>query len=301
MLITDLSGTHVEDVCTLFSTVFGVGMSPEVWRWKYQGAAQIGSINLAAYDEKYGLVGHAGAIVLPGSFARGRAIAVAQVCDIMVAPLARGGLGRSEVYPKLMQAMKDSLASRYPGVYAYGFPGERPFRLGERLGFYWRIEGIAEFRLPAQRKSLSLWAVDSLDWGSRHIDRVAHRTALMRETPGVIRNEVYLGWRYRQCPDRGYTLLRLRRAFRSVGWVVVSGEGDVLRVVDGVFPGYDASSVTIALADWALHHRFRELVTWFKVPGADARETGIVATEFGVHPPMGRHLPDFQPGDVDIF
>ena len=303
MLITDLSEAHIEKVCALFSTVFGADRTPEVWRWKYQSTAHIGAINLVAHDTNGDLVGHVGAIILPGTAAQGRSIPVAQVCDIMVAPSARGGLGGDEVYPRLMQAMRSSLASRYQGAYAFGFPGKRPFRLGERLGFYWRIEDVVEFCHPVRRSALSFWSVDSLDWDSQHIDRIEQRAASMRDAPTAIRNRTYLDWRYRLCPGKTYTLLRFRWAFRSVGWVVVAGEGDVLRVIDSALPDHEAASLITALAGWALRKGFSEIVTWLKTPNVDvdARDAGIVATEFGVQLPMGRYRPVFQPGDVDIF
>lgn len=301
MLITELPDTHVESLCSLFSTVFGVSMSPEMWRWKYHGTAQIDSINLVAYDDDDRLIAHAGAVILLGALDQGRSIPVAQVCDIMIAPSARGGIGRDEVYPKLMQAMKSSLASRYSDVYAFGFPGRRPFKLGERLGFYWRIGDITEYRLLARRSPWSLWTVDTMDWDDQHIERLELHAASMREAPAVIRNRAYLDWRYRQCPKKTYILLRIRKAFNCVGWAVVAGEGEVLRVIDSSFPGDKTASIVAALADWALRQGFSEIVTWLSVADAEIRDTGIVATEFGVQPPMGRYLPVFQPGDVDIF
>ncbi len=302
MQIELLREEDVPHACGLFEHVFGHHVSPDYWRWKYHGSHLLGCVNVIAKDTEGNLIGHAGAMVLPGSAKDGQSCPVAQVCDIMVAQAVRGGLGRDGIYPILIRTLQSALADKFPGIYAYGFPGERPFRLGERLGFYWRIRDIKEYRLQAAlRDHFSLWSVKSMNWNSPHINRLESLSVTLRSAPAALRNSAYLEWRYRDCPHRAYVLLGVHRAFRTVGWAVVAREGDALRIVDACLPGRPPSALVKAILEWAASQGFREVVTWLETPGIQGADTGIVATEFAVFPPLGRFRPHFQPGDIDIF
>ena len=133
--IGHLQPHEVPALCELFQRVFSVTLTPEARHWKYEQGPRLGSLSLLARDGAGALVGHVGALVFPG-VCQGRALPMAQVCDIMVDSRARGGLDAGGVYGRLMQALQAELSHAHPGVLAYGFAGIRPYRLGERMGLY---------------------------------------------------------------------------------------------------------------------------------------------------------------------
>jgi len=302
---------EVDAACALFASVFGLAISPTQWRWKYEAGPRLGRINVAARDDSGRWVGHAGAIVFPGA-CRGRALPMAQVCDIMVARDARGGLDVGGVYPRLIAALRRLLRERFPGVFAYGFPGTRPFRLGERMGFYRRLYDCREAIVETSERSG--WAtlsrcVSESEWDPARLDRIWARLPAAQSGPTVARTGSYLTWRYRDHPTNAYRLWILRRWFRDAGWLVTRTMPDGAQwVVDAMLP--DPSEASAACM--ALRSRLADqaaatvpLHTWLPLtpkPGVRVEATPIVATEFLAEawrtdlPP-----PAFQPGDTDVF
>lgn len=312
MRIKDLPDTDIEAACALFFNVFALDVSPSAWRWKYHGSALLGSINLVAYGLTGEMIGHAGAVVLPG-IDQGGARPMVQICDVMVAAHRRGGAGDTAVYPALMRAMCEAINQRFPGAYAYGFPGKRPFLLGERLGFYRRAYDIQAQTIELVAKPHIVWppsAVRALDWGlltrdPARFERIWTNEATSAGSPAVKRDTRYLLWRYAQHPSRSYKLLMLRRPWRDVAWWVVSSEGATLRVVDAL--GHEARSVVALklLGNWAAQQGFTRLLCWHLAQGEieNATDTGIVAMQFvlGAAAIDPLRKPQFMPGDLDVF
>lgn len=308
MLIKDLPDEHIEAVCALFLQVFSVDVSPLVWRWKYHGTAQLGAINLVAYDAVGTLVGHAGAIVLPG-VDQEQPRAMVQICDVMVASHRRGGAGGEAVYPALMRALRTAINARFPGAYAYGFPGKRPFLLGERLGFYQRAYDIVEQVIQPQVKSKpwwSLYSVHVLEQGalakdSARLQRLWGASTKSNGAPVVVRDAAYVLWRYAQHPTRRYTVLVLRRAWRDLACWVVAVEGEALRVVDALGDAARSEHGLEALQAWAGQQGFTRLLCWHSVTNAAQVDFGIVAGQFALGTGEVLRIPSFMPGDLDIF
>ena len=132
--IGPLQPQEVPAFCTLFQRVFSVSLTPDLRQWKYEQGPRLGSVSLVARDASGALVGHAGALIFPGTY-QGRMLPMAQVCDVMVEVEARGGLDAGGTYGRLMQALQHELARRHPGVLAYGFAALCAITTAMRIGW----------------------------------------------------------------------------------------------------------------------------------------------------------------------
>ena len=305
MHIHDLPPERIDAACALFAQVFAVHITPEVWRWKYHGTALLGAINLVAEDEQGAMIGHAGAVIMAGEDQHG-ARPMVQICDVMVAAHQRGKSGGQAVYPALMRAMRAAVLARYPQAYAYGFPGQRPFLLGQRLGFYQRVYNIKEHRLSLVALPTVAWfspSVRAMQWDklAQHAIIIERLSRASRTTePQIRRDFAYLQGRYAQHPNKSYRLLWLHGLWRRLGAWVVLAEGDSLRVVDGIGETSTPRALA-ALTQWAATQGFANLLHWFgQVDEGAGNDTGIVAMQFVLGDEPLR-APKFLPGDLDIF
>jgi hypothetical protein len=336
VVLEDVSGAgaQIDALCALFEQVYGHPVDARTWRWKYHAGPRLGHLNIVARDAYQGrVVGHIGATIFPGLH-RGEPLPMAQVCDVMVEPGARGGLGPGSVYGRLVGAMRQALASRFPNVYAYGFPGGRPFALGERVGYYRRLAILRSVEMTAG-KALGWrdWfvAVRRLEWGRDHVpaaidgvwrrverDSVAfaarasgsgvagRQPAVVLGGPLVRRDAPYVAWRYRDHPSRSYALWEVHTFGRCAGWMVTAAlEPGRHAVVDALVPAVDAMTALRALwrALAALEHASQvRLYRWWPLADLPSRDEPIVPTEFVVgHAHAGWPPPYLQPGDTDVY
>lgn len=311
-----MTGVHVREadlsdipaLCALFADVFGRSPGQEEWRWKYHDAALPAGVNVVL--ERAGeLLGHAGAIVLDGVH-DGRPVKIAQVGDVMLAPRARGLAGPGGAYAIFMSGLIELLQARHPGGMFFGFPGVRPFRLGERLGLYRGTGEIESWQLDCQPQGLASLRVVELDWETPRLDALWARHA---GRPGVwcARTRSYLDWRYRRHPRFSYALLGLRLgripAMAVDGWAVVRREGGTLTVIDRLIDESLLVRALGAISAWAARQGCCRLVFWpgreiSPLPGALRQPTGMV----GVVMPSSASafddaMPMWQPGDTDVF
>lgn len=304
-VIRDAGESSVESLCQLFEQVFGKAVDPAVWRWKYLDEALSGHENVVLADESGAILGHAGAIILPGSH-EGRPVPIAQLCDVMLAPAARGQFGPGGPYASFMKALIAKLQSRLPGGLYYGFPGHRPFRLGERLGLYRGTGPISELRETVHPRRWSGWRICELDWQDPLLDRlwVSHAGR-----PGclLVRDRRYLSWRYARNPLWRYRLLGLRSGFKVSGWMVVKREGALLRCIDRLVDETRLNESLNALAAYAGASGASEMSWWpagFQpragtVTLHDTQLIGVVLPASA--PEFAAVTPFWQPGDADVY
>ncbi|MFN3985310.1 MAG: GNAT family N-acetyltransferase [Rhodocyclaceae bacterium] len=303
--VRDVGDAAVEDLCGLFATVFHKAVEPAAWRWKYQDAALSGHVNVVLEGEG-GILGHAGAVILPGVF-DGEPVPIAQVCDVMLSPDARGGAGPRGAYATFMNGLIAALQSRIPQGMFYGFPGERPFRLGERLGFYRGTGRIHEYVIDARPSHARLWRLCRLDWADARID-ARWRDAAGRPGCRLVRDRRYLDWRYARNPHRPYLLIGVRSGLALSGWLVLHRAGEEMWLVDHGLEDAALQALLPALRGWVHARGARRLVWWQGdlsaegVPaGAQARDTGMVGV---VMPSSAARFaacqPAWQPGDTDV-
>jgi hypothetical protein len=333
-----LQPQEVPAFCALFQRVFSVSLTPALRQWKYEQGPRLGSVSLVARDASGALVGHAGALIFPGTY-QGRILPMAQVCDVMVEAEARGGLDAGGTYGRLMQALQHELARRHPGVLAYGFAGIRPYKLGARMGLYRAVQecrmGFLEDLPPAGGSEAAAvsaavasvqrvwgttapwaWAAQRADWDHPAFARLWARWGVRGECPRVQRTPAYLQWRYATHPQHRYQPWLLRRWGRAQGWVVTRDLPDGSRcLVDsllpaGLSPVQAAQAVQRSLsAPASVPNRAHSypvpsprVSSWDIRTDVSARLEPIMACEVLVDRWHSDQVtPQFQPGDTDVF
>jgi hypothetical protein len=326
--IGPLQPGEVPAFCALFQRVFSVSVTPEWRHWKYEQGPRLGRVSLVARDATGALVGHAGALVFPG-VAQGRSLPMAQVCDVMVDPAVRGGVGHGGTYGRLMAALQRELASAHPGVFAYGFAGIRPYKLGARMGLYRAVQpcrmGVLEFQadaasprppsmglgwLPSPLRQWARWSAYPVAWNDPTLATIWRRRGPTSPGPQVQRTNAYLHWRYATHPSHRYQAWLMRRWGRAHGWVVARTMSDGhWCVVDYLLPA--DLSVAVAAENLAAEHLRAEplaagwplrIGSWDVITESSARLEPVMGCEVRVgHWHSDEVTPRFQPGDTDVF
>lgn len=303
--VREVEGASAETLCALFARVFNHPIEPSAWRWKYHDPSLQGCVNVVL-EQAGAIVGHAGAVILPGVL-HGHPVSIAQVCDVMLAPELRGGAGPSGAYATFMNGFIASMQRRLPDGMYYGFPGTRPFRLGERLGFYRGTGPIIAHSCLAAMRRLSAWRLVPLAWDDVRVDRLWSDVGNQREC-GLVRDRRFLDWRYARNPLRTYRLIGVRGGLRLRGWVVVSPSPDGLLVVDQLLPKGLFDVALPAILNWAAVHGHAR-VTWWPGsptdrPPAEAQtySNGMVGVVMPSSASAFAHIaPCWQPGDSDVY
>lgn len=295
-------------IIALFGTVFGAPLTEARWRWKYTGTGLTPPLAQLAFDRDGQLVGHAGAIPLRG-WHQGRELPFFQICDVMVHSAARGQLGGRNLFTQLARELLSGLASRWPDAFAYGFPGQRPFRLGERSRVYGAMERAPRLLRPARQPLLPLLCTRPLDWNDPRLDALWARFAPAFPL-ALVRDRAYLGWRYADNPFRPYGLLGLHRAGRLFGWAVVRQDEGRLRVIDLLVGRRWLKPALAALDRVALAAGATELEIWlprgWREAGGGRQElTEVVVANMVWRLPIptteAREALYYTMGDLDIF
>jgi len=235
----------------LFCEVFKQPMSESLWRWKYRGflsKAKTKSFAVGGFTPEGDLVAHAGALVFPGVGADSTRAhpaqvrsEVVQICDVMIADPWRGPRVDGSVYQRLMFHLRGCLGRMTTKPFAYGFPGLRPFRLGERLGFYRGIQALRLHVWTTPFEASQRIRVDPLPWATAlpWVDDDWNGRSHDVLTPLIARNAAYVEWRYASHPLWGYQFWLVSRRIgpfsKQLGWMVTRGWHDGILAVDGLF------------------------------------------------------------------
>lgn len=298
----------------LFSLVFGQVRSPAEWRWKFGSnpgscADPNRSDSVVAVDGRGSVVAHAGAVVLPGWF-RDQAIPMVQVCDVMVHPDHRGGIGRNNLFTLMLRDLLERLASRLPAGFRYGFPGRGPYLVGERARVYEQLGIAVECEIPPARPRYSPWRALPLAWDDPRLDHLWER---MRGQYGLslIRNGAYLRWRYADNPSHTYRLIGVFLFGWLIGWVVSRQDAERLLLVDVLLPRLATRGALQRVATLLLvespHDAARVWLpdSWRPALKSRCRETPVVTANMSWRSPVdtatARRSLYYTMGDVDIF
>lgn len=210
---------------SLFEQCFGAPMDKELWRWKYRQSTGLSQVAVQGQQ----IVGFFG-VVPRESFDSGLPVQIAQISDVMVNNQAGGGLGRARLFERLKSAFTHAHVGEGARFkYAFGFPTERAFALGEKRKVYSRVDEI--LRLNWRTKTIGK---RTLGW--RQFDRAdAEVLNELWESmrPGVsqlvinVRNADWVGRRYFDRPKSEYTCLIFYKRWSgaAVGFAVLRSEG----------------------------------------------------------------------------
>jgi len=213
-------------VLSLFKVCFGESMGRDLWRWKYQQQAELSTVAFQG-NRAVGFFGVRSTVTnVFGSSTR-----VAQICDVMVHPSYSAGLARASLFRKLKECFTKTYVGenlRYP--YAFGFPTQRAYALGERLRVYTKVGEI--FRLswkpkPVKRRKLGFRAFDRADASS--LSKIWQTAQL--DFADLAINERTAGWVFNRFLDRpnchyDCTLYYGRLTGRIIGYTVVRKESE---------------------------------------------------------------------------
>ncbi len=287
------AGEGAERLVALFETVFQHAVSPQDWAWKYAHAASFHTIACAPDGS---LLGHAG-VQFAGHLPNGRK--AGQVCDVMVHPAHRGQL-QGGVFARMLGELAAEAGRQGYGL-CYGFPGDRPAKLGVRLGVYDEVARPREAVYMPQM--VTLWQHVWL--GVRELDATtfAPRLATTAAQRGVVhRTPEQMLWRYVQAP-RTYRFFVVGPRWRPATLVAKDCGDGTLLVVDGLGAARCPSVCLQALAN-ASRKTVRAWAHRVSGEGGEVWPTPLVTIELAQLP--GRSRPDnwfddCRPGDVDIY
>jgi hypothetical protein len=334
------SPDDIAGVCRLFQDVFGQPITESTWRWKYLSAPGGVAYNWVAHEAERNThpLGHVGCLVLPGWW-QGQPALMAHLTDVMVHSSVRAGLSRGSVYGRLMVTMAKELRaledSRQTPVFAYGFPGRRPSRLGQRMGLYRPL--LPNLQQPVWTHHVPVAAPVALSapvLQARNLRLSQFIAPAPAPIPAVLpslhKNATYLQWRYAAHPGRSYRLWTMAEHWgRPTGWAVTS-TGTESWVVDANLPAFPDtpdtwSAVLCALAAATGCHTWRSWRPAGQAGIIDLADASlIVPGQFRVEnilesdrrlmsemsPKHGSRLqqsqretdqPRFHPGDTDVF
>lgn len=148
----------------------------------------------------------------------------------MVAPAARGHLGSKNLYTQMIRQFFDRLSSQFPNALAYGFPGERPFKLGRYAGVYGCIEIAQEIQLSPE--GASRWTrVKPVPLVSADLDKIWHRLKGQYDLC-LVRDSAYVRWRYAEHPTRNYERVSLTSWGEVFGWAILQRQADKTQIID---------------------------------------------------------------------
>lgn len=288
------AGERAERLVVLFETVFQHAVSPTDWAWKYAHAASFHTIACAPDGS---LLGHAG-VQFAGDLPNGRK--AGQVCDVMVHPAHRGQL-QGGVFARMLGELAAEAGRRGYGL-CYGFPGDRPAKLGVRLGVY---DEVARPREAVFRPQVAtLW--QRVGWVVRELDATTFARRLNADAAQrlvVHRNAEQVLWRYVQAP-RVYRYFVVGPRWQPATLVVRGGDDGTLLVVDVLGAARCTPACLQALANVSEQtvRAWAHLVTG--TLHGETAPTPLVVIELAQLP--GRSRPDNwfddgRPGDVDIY
>jgi hypothetical protein len=308
-IIRDYKTGDEQEITALFGKVFGKEMSIEQWKWKYLIPGNGSIYSKVAEDSSGKIIGHAGAVPLKGVFHK-QAMPFFQGVDVMVHSKDRGGFSARNLFVGMMKLLSEELNSAFSPVILYGFPGKRPFIIGERFGVYEKIAHIIDISKHLRRSLFNPYQVRVLDWNDAGLDGLWQELS-ENFILSVIRDRKYLHWRYGINPFFSYSLLGFFFLGKLKGWAVIrKSENEILAVDLLTNPG-SCSGVLRALGNFLLSRgennvRFWLPVSWRKYfRNYKLRETAIIASNAVWNLPIKtstvRDNLYYNMGDTDIF
>jgi hypothetical protein len=228
-------------ILALWQAAFGREMAPRLWSWKYLENPYGHQILLCESEAGQVVAMYAG-VPYRANF-QGETVRITHLTDNMSHPAYRGPIGgKKGLFVRTVLAFFDRYGGPHASIYLYGFPGERHFRLGERLLEYRALSGGVRF-MTATTTDLAqgiipfAGKIDRISVCDASFDRLAE--ASRRFYPfSIMRDSAFLRWRFLEHPANHYELFGYRSLMRKRlrGYTVLSLLGDQARLVDFLMP-----------------------------------------------------------------
>ena len=328
LLLTD-SDTPL--ACELFEQVFKLPITPAQWRWKYQEGPRLGEVHVGIKSAQGQLMAHAGASVFEGQYkdpeGQLQSLPMAQVCDVMVHESARSAVTHQGAYGQVIHALQTQLAQAFPGVYAYGFAGIRPYKLGVKMGLYKLHQDCRMGQLNVQQAQTqptqnsapqSILSLLSSFFNSENLtplkfnadnpaeffkyqsqfDEWAHAWGVT-DAPKVLRSAAYLQWRFVQNPNAQYQFWLYSKRGKYLAWLVTRQlTPGQLTLVDALMHPKLQQNILSMLGQQA---QFHSVSSWHIQTEESLKLEPIKACEVKVGSWHACKPPVFWPADTDVF
>ncbi len=232
-------GEDMDELLALFELVFGHAVTRETWRWKYQPpweARTFSSVALAGGQ----MIAHLGAVPSRG-WIRGKEVPFFLLADIMVHPAHQGRLAYDR---RLWTEAAEGVRAVFPDAVFYGFTEARRALLYRRIGLSTATEAADDrvLRLGARDGECdAAYTVTEQNFDDPRLDSTWEQ--YRDDVPaGLIRDRLYLQWRYARHPHHCYLLLGAAHCGVPIGWLVTESrprrphEGGEVRVLDTLLP-----------------------------------------------------------------
>lgn len=236
----------------LFQAVFGHAMPHAQWDWKYQHTPLRGTL----------LRRGARAVAFFGGMPRrfvhqGQTHEAVQNGDVMVLPDERGVFSRQgALYQAAAHFFGQHVGPGHDYAFAFGFPSERHFRLGAKLGLYVEAGRMMELRWTPQPKQRHFgWHCAPLAQ-ARWSDLDTLWRCMQQDWPDLylpVRDAGRWHYRYLQHPDRPYELLILRQRWtgRPLAAVALREHPSHCEWLDYVGPRVGIAMAAEAVREWS--------------------------------------------------
>lgn len=199
-----------DELLVLFQQVFNTAMPIAQWRWKYAQAPVRGMMLRRGARA----VAFFGGMPRPVQGPAGPLVAV-QNGDVMVLPGERGVFSRRGALHHVAAAFFGELvgpAKQYE--FAFGFPNERHFRLGLKLGLY-DAAGRMTLLTWSPMAARPPWSIEQMPLAGTHLERLAPLCAAMHSDWPLhhipVRDAARWRTRFVTHPTHRYEILQLRR------------------------------------------------------------------------------------------
>lgn len=226
-----------KQIVLLFSEVFGKNQVNK-WHWKFDN--EKGEYYGILAEIKGELVGQYTGFAR-NIYIKGKMVESIQICDVMIRKSERGQYGKSGIFMEMLNKfIAMHIESEENSRFTYGFPSERHYKLGKKLGIYEKISTLYKYTNspPKNRKNEKYLGIEEIK-GNVSLLPIVDRLwkgMLKDYADGIIgeRNSKYFKWRYLDNPGRDYIYLQLINNFtrKVLGISIVTVVENVAILVD---------------------------------------------------------------------
>lgn len=226
-----------EAINQAFCHVFRQSRTLTEWRWKFFGQGFPPYIMLAV-GERCQVLAQYAAVPVRFQTPLGPVLA-GQVVDVFSIPQARIGLAAGRAYLEAMAHFFEEWGKPDHLAILFGFPSQRPLKLGKLTGRYSQIPDQPVLRLRWRAQPLSRFSEVGVTavWGIAPtvLEDLWHEHG-SRFPYAAIRNAPYFRWRYLKKPGVHYQGLTVFRGGRPLASLILRHLGNVVALVDWASP-----------------------------------------------------------------
>jgi len=258
---------------TSFAEVFPSYRNLDTWHWIYTHNPD-GSRIMLAVAENGDLAAHYASSVHSAIWA-GQTTRIGFIRDVFSTSRYRTFTeGRRGVFVQNFEAFLDEWTGPNQLVMLYGFPSQRPFRLGKLLMQYQPFSEWYTYRYTvpvALQQHDTLGLIQAIKRFDTAYDRLWEKRAPQYQF-AVCRNARFLNWRFIDIPHKKYWIWGYSPFLSTevLGYVVIAPEKPQAKLIDFCFPEDDtlAESFWQQVIDILRWRGVKSIETWFSAAGS---------------------------------